>query len=105
MVEDKAAKLDPNPFKDLSRRDVAIRIYRETLYEVFAGVLKAHGISSNKQIRVTRYKIQEAKSKLFIECIHKQQLAKPASKPTDSLNSTGSKGSTGLTGSIKLSDS
>jgi hypothetical protein len=89
IVEEKAAKLEPNPFKDLSRRDVAIKIYRETLYEVFASVLKAHGITNDEQIQSLLDKIQEAKSKLFIECIRKQQIAKPASKPAGSLGPSG----------------
>lgn len=73
IVEDKAAKLDPNPFKDLSQRDLAIKIYRETLYEVFAKVLKAHGVTNEDQIQALLDEMQAAKSKLFIECIRNQQ--------------------------------
>lgn len=72
-VEEKAAKLDPNPFKDLSQRDLAIKIYRETLYEIFAKVLKSHGVKDEDQIQTLLDEIQIAKSKLFIECIRKQQ--------------------------------
>lgn len=73
IVEDKAAKLEPNPFKDLSQRDLAIKIYRETLYEVFAKVLKSHGVTNEDQIQALLDDMQAAKSKLFIECIRKQQ--------------------------------
>jgi len=82
IVEEKASKLDPNPFKDLSQRDLGLKIYRETLYEVFSKVLKAHGISDENKIQMLLDEIREAKSKLFIECIRKQQnatAAKPAS--------------------------
>lgn len=72
MVEDKAAKLDQDPFKDLSQRDLAIKIYRETLYEVFAKVLKAHGMKNEDQIQSLLDEMNDAKSKLFIECIRKQ---------------------------------
>lgn len=72
-VEEKAVKWDPNPFSDLSQRDLAIKIYNETLYEVFAKVLKAHGISNDTQIQALLDKIRELKSKLFIECIRNQQ--------------------------------
>lgn len=73
IVEDKAEKLEPNPFKDLSQRDLAIKIYRETLYEVFAQVLKSHGITNKDQIQALLDEMQAAKSKLFIECVRKQQ--------------------------------
>ncbi|CUI16560.1 putative secreted protein [Candidatus Protochlamydia naegleriophila] len=73
VVAEKAAKLDPNPFKDLSQRDVAIKIYRETLYEVFAKVMKNHGITSEDQIQTLLDEMQLAKSKLFIDCIRREQ--------------------------------
>lgn len=72
LVEEKSAKIDPNPFKNLSQRDLAVRIYRETLYEVFAKVLKAHDITDDDQIQTLLDELQEARSKLFIECIRKQ---------------------------------
>jgi hypothetical protein len=73
LVEEKAAKVEPNPFKDLSQRDLAIRIYRDTLYEVFAKVLKSHGVTNEDQIKTLLDEMQAAKSRLFIECIRKQQ--------------------------------
>ena len=73
IVEEKAANVNPNPFKDLSQRDSAMRIYRETLYEVFSNALKAHGITNRDQIQTLLDEMQAAKSKLFIECIRKQQ--------------------------------
>ncbi len=83
-VEEKAVKWDPNPFSDLSQRDLAIKIYNETLYEVFAKVLKAHGIGNEAQIQTLLDKIRELKSKLFIECIRNQQSAATPSTPTSS---------------------
>lgn len=72
IVEEKSSKVEPNPFKNLTHRDLAIRIYRETLYEVFAKVLKSHGITNEDQIQTLLDELQEARSKLFIECIRKQ---------------------------------
>lgn len=69
MIREKAAKMNPNPFEDLSQRDVGLKIYRETLYEVFSQVLKAHGISDEDKIQNMLDEIRETKSKLFIECI------------------------------------
>lgn len=82
VVEEKAAKLEPNPFKDLSQRDLAVRIYRETLYEIFAKVLKAHGVSDEDQIQVLLDAVQVEKSKLFIECIRKQSPEPSPSHPS-----------------------
>lgn len=72
MVEEKAAKLDQNPFKDLSQRDLAIKIYRETRYEMFAKVLKANGIKNDDQIQSLLEETNAARSKQFIDCIKKQ---------------------------------
>jgi len=72
IIEEKTTKLEPNPIQNLSQRDQAIRIYRETLYEVFASVLKAHGINDDDQIQKLLDELGEARSKLFIECIRKQ---------------------------------
>lgn len=79
IVEEKSAQVDPNPIKDLSQRDLAIKIYRETLYEVFAKVLKSHGITNEDQIQTLLDDLQDARSKLFIECIRKQQPKSPES--------------------------
>ena len=73
LVEEKSSQIEPNPFKNLSQRDLAIKIYRETLYEVFAKVLKSHGVTNEDQIQTLLDELQEARSKLFIECIRHQQ--------------------------------
>lgn len=72
IVEEKTAKLDPNPYKNLNQREAAIKVYRETLYEVFSKVLKSHGVTNEDQILSILDELQEARSKLFIECIRKQ---------------------------------
>lgn len=77
IVEEKSAKIDPNPFKELSQRELAIKIYRETLYEVFAKVLKANGVTDEDQIQTLLDELQDARSKLFIECIRKQPIPSP----------------------------
>jgi hypothetical protein len=82
LVEEKSSQIEPNPFKNLSQRDLAIKIYRETLYEVFAKVLKAHGVTNDDQIQTLLDELQEARSKLFIECIRKQPKALESSEPS-----------------------
>lgn len=69
IMKKKASKLRPNPLEDLSQRDVGLKIYRETLYEVFSQTLKAHGISDEDKIQNLLDEIRETKSKLFLECV------------------------------------
>lgn len=72
MVEEKSHRLDANSLKNLSQREAAAKIYRETLYEVFSKELNAHGVTDQDQIQAMLDDLQEARSKLFIECIRKQ---------------------------------
>ena len=81
IIEEKASKMDPNPFKDLSQRDQGLKIYRETLFEMFSKVLKAHGITDEDQAHTLLEDIRESKSKQFIECIRKQQMSSLSSTP------------------------
>ena len=70
IVEEKSAKLDPNPLNDLNQRDVAVKIFGETLYEVFAKVLKSYKVSADdNQIQEILDNMKEIKGKLFVECI------------------------------------
>lgn len=72
IVEEKSAKVEDESTDALSQRDLAIKVYRETLYQVFAGVLEAHGVTDRDQIQTLLDELQEARSKLFMECIRKQ---------------------------------
>lgn len=72
IIEEKSANVGKNSSKNLSQRDLANKIYRETLYEVFAKVLKDNGITNDDQIQTLLEELGEARSKLFIECIRKQ---------------------------------
>jgi formyltetrahydrofolate synthetase len=74
-VEEKASKLTPNPFKDRdpAQRQVAVKIFRETLTQVFSDVLKANGITDDKQITAMLDDIQQQKAKNFAQCMEKQK--------------------------------
>ena len=39
MVEEKASKMDPNPLKDPQQRQGAVKIFRETLLEIFSSIV------------------------------------------------------------------
>lgn len=74
-VEDKAAKLSPNPLKDRSpeQRQAAVKIFREALFDIFSGVMKAHGVTDEKQVQAMLADIQQQKAKNFAQCMEKQK--------------------------------
>lgn len=68
-VEEKASKMDPNPFKDLTDRDQALKVFKEVLFDVFANTVKKHGIEDEAKIQTILDDMQSAKGKLFVECM------------------------------------
>lgn len=74
-VEEKAAKMTPNPLKDRSpeQRQAAVKIFREALFNIFSSVLKAHGVTDEKQIQAMLTDIQQQKAKNFAQCMEKQK--------------------------------
>lgn len=67
-VEEKAEKMDPNPLKDPTKQADAVKIFRETLLEVFSGVMNDNGITDKKQIQDILDDVQAQKAKRFSEC-------------------------------------
>ena len=77
IVEDKASKLTPNPLKDRDpqQRQVAVKLFRETLLQVFSEALQANGITDQKQLQAMLDDIQQQKAKNFAQCMEKQKAA------------------------------
>ncbi|MBA3722174.1 MAG: hypothetical protein H0W88_07225 [Parachlamydiaceae bacterium] len=74
LVEERASKMESNPLGDLTQRDTAIKIFRETLFEVFAKTLKANNVKADEnQIQTILDDMQQVKGKLFVECIKKER--------------------------------
>lgn len=69
LVEEKTAKMNPNPLKDPQQRQVVVKLLRETLLEVFSNELKANGVSDDKQISAMLDDIQQQKVKRIAMCI------------------------------------
>lgn len=69
LVEAKAEKMTPNPLKDPQQRQVAVKIFRETLLENFSNVMKAHGVTDDKQIQAMLDDIQKQKAERFARCM------------------------------------
>lgn len=80
-VEEKAAKMDPNPLKDPAQRDQAKKIFRETLYDLFAGVLNKNGITDSGQIHTMLDDIQRQKAEQFAKCVEKYQKEAKSTTP------------------------
>lgn len=68
-VEEKAVKMTPNPLRDPQKRQQAVKIFRETLYELFADVMQAHGINNQEQIQRMLNDIQQQKARQFAQCV------------------------------------
>lgn len=71
MVEEKAAAMNPNPLKDPSQRQQAVKMFRETLLEQFTAVLNAHGITDKDKIQQMLDDVQLQKAKQFTMCMEK----------------------------------
>lgn len=84
IVEEKAAKLNPNPLKnpgDQEQRQKAVAIFRETLMEVFTAALNKNGVTDNKQIQAMLDDVQHQKAKRFKECLEKHKQSIDANLP------------------------
>lgn len=70
-VEEKASQMDPNPLKDPLQRQAAVKIFRETLLQIFGDALRANGIDDQRQIQSMLEDIQKQKARRFAECMEK----------------------------------
>lgn len=86
QVEAKANKQTPNPLKDPQQRQAAVKLFRDTLFENFSAVLRAHGVTDDKQIQAMLDDVQQQKAKRFARCMEKQRAQKPAAQPADKSN-------------------
>lgn len=73
IVEDKASKINPNPLKDPQQRRTAVKIFRETLLELFTSVMNQHNITDASQIQSMLDDIQQQKARRFAQCMEKQR--------------------------------
>jgi len=69
LVQEKASEIDPNLLKDPQKRQVAVKIFRETLLNIFSEVMKANGIQDPKQIEGMLDDIQQQKAQRFAQCM------------------------------------
>jgi hypothetical protein len=77
-VEEKAEKLPTNPLKDPKQRQEAVKIFRETLLQIFTEVLNQNGITDAQQIQAMLDDIQQQKAKRFAQCMEHYRSQVPA---------------------------
>lgn len=80
LVEQKASAMTPNPLKDPKERQAAVKLFRETLLDVFSSAMKENGITDSSQFQAMLDDIQQQKAKKFAMCMekHKAESKAPA---------------------------
>lgn len=73
LVEEKAAKMNPNPLRDPKMRQEAVKIFRDSLYEVFSKVMQAHGVTDKDELHAMLDDIQRQKAEYFAQSIEEQK--------------------------------
>ncbi len=73
IVEEKASRMSPNPLKDNQQRQLAVKLFRETLTDAFDEVMKKNGITDETQTQAMLNDIQQRKAKYFTQCMEKQR--------------------------------
>jgi len=72
-VEKKASAMNPNPLKDPQQRQAAVKLFRETLLQVFTEALKENGLTDTSKFQAMLDDIQQQKAKKFAMCMEKQK--------------------------------
>lgn len=90
-VEEKSSHLQKNLSNNSNLQDQTIKIYGDTLHDMFTKVLKAYGIDDETQAQNLLEQIRLERSKHFIECLRLQQnsvqLPKESSPPVENTKS------------------
>lgn len=75
LVKEKAEKISPDLLKDPQQRQTVVRLFKETLFDVFSQVMRAHGVTDDKQIQEMQKDIEEQKIDRFKKCTSKHREA------------------------------
>lgn len=73
LVEQKAAAMNPNPLKDPQQRQAAVKLFRETLLQVFTDAMKDNDVTDTSKLQAMLDDIQQQKAKKFAMCMEKQK--------------------------------
>ncbi len=69
IVEEKAAKMNPNPLRDPQYRLQAVKLFRDSLLEVFSSVMSKHGITDRDEVIEMLNDIQQQKAHEFSQSV------------------------------------
>lgn len=83
-VEKKASEMTPNPLKDPQQRQAAVKLFRDTLLEVFSEAMKDNGVTDTSKFQAMLDDIQQQKAKKFAMCMEKQKAALKDKSTSDS---------------------
>lgn len=72
-VEQKASSMNPNPLKDPQQRQAAVKLFRETLLQVFSDALRENGLTDSNQFQAMLDDIQQQKAKKFAMCMEQKR--------------------------------
>lgn len=73
LVEQKAAEMSPNPLKDPQQRQAAVKLFRDTLLQVFSDALKENNMTDTSKYQAMLDDIQQQKAKQFAMCMDRQK--------------------------------
>jgi hypothetical protein len=73
IVEEKAAKISPTLLVDAKQKQAAVKLFRETLLQLFSEVMMAHGITDNAKIQEMLDSIQQLKAERFLHCMQNKK--------------------------------
>jgi len=73
LVEMKAERMDPNPLRDPRHRQEAVKLFRETLFELFSSVLNKYQVTDKAKIQAMLDEIQRQKAEQFARCMERHQ--------------------------------
>lgn len=82
IVEQKASAMNPNPLKDPQQRQAAVKLFRETLLQIFSDAMKEGGVTDSSQFQAMLDDIQQQKAKKFAMCMEKQKAQLEKSQQT-----------------------
>lgn len=85
IVEQKASKMSPNPLKDSQQRQVAVKLFRDTLLETFSNTLIENGVTDKTQFLAMLDDIQQQKAKKFAMCMQRKKKNESAATPNSQI--------------------
>lgn len=75
-VDEKASKIAPDLLVDPKQKQVAVKLFRETLFELFSEVMVSHGVTDNGKIQEIFDQLKQLKAESHFQSMQNRRLAK-----------------------------